>query len=190
MSSRRRGNSEITCTVARNHAIRHRSVEGHSDTRIVPHWLKAKENVGRLRSARRGRSTKCRRSPTMHRRLYSMPTVRTSTEFMNQFPMKARLQLLEQISLLQCELNDERFSVLRLYRRDAAIYELSSAVNHAIACWLSKNHRPIGVLIERGRSFMHETPAGSPDAAAYYGLVENFFEAMQSALEVAPPERT
>ncbi|MHB9834694.1 hypothetical protein Q8F57_007645 [Paraburkholderia terrae] len=95
-------------------------------------------------------------------------------------------QLLQQIASLQLELNDERFLELRLYRRDTVIYELSSAVNHTIACWLSKNYRPVSILIERGRNFIRETPAGRPEAVAYYALAEEFFSAVQSALESIP----
>lgn len=95
-------------------------------------------------------------------------------------------QLLEQIASLQRRLNDKRFLELRLYRRDVAIYQLSSAVNHTIACWFSENHRPISTLINRGRTFMREIPAGRPEAAEYYGLAEEFFKVVLSALEVIP----
>jgi len=95
-------------------------------------------------------------------------------------------QLLEKIASLQRQLNDKRFLQLRLYRRDSRVYQLSSAVNHTIACWLSENYRPVAILIERGRSFMHEFPAGSPEAVGYYALAEEFFEVVLSALEVIP----
>jgi hypothetical protein len=95
-------------------------------------------------------------------------------------------QSLEKIASLQRQLNDKRFLELRLYRRDAAIYQLSSAVNHTIACWFSDNYRPISFLISRGRTFMREVPAGRPEAAEYYRLAEEFFKVMQSALEVIP----
>jgi hypothetical protein len=95
-------------------------------------------------------------------------------------------RLLEQIASLQRQLNDKRFLELRLYRRDAAIYQLSSAVNHTIACWFSENYRPISFLTDRGRSFMSEIPAGRPEAAEYYALAEEFFKVVLSALEVIP----
>lgn len=93
-------------------------------------------------------------------------------------------QLLERIALLQRQLNDERFLELRLYRRDAGIYELSSTVNHTISCWPSENYRPVGFLVERGRNIMCETPAAGPHAVTYYALAEEFFETALSALEV------
>ncbi|WP_115532284.1 hypothetical protein [Trinickia dinghuensis] len=93
-------------------------------------------------------------------------------------------RLLEQIASLQRQLNDKRFLELRLYRRDATIYQLSSAVNHTIACWFSENYRPITILIDRGRSFMHEFPARNPETAEYYTLAEEFFKVVLSALEV------
>ncbi|WGS53037.1 hypothetical protein LFL96_33235 [Paraburkholderia sp. D15] len=95
-------------------------------------------------------------------------------------------RLLEKIASLQRQLNDKHFLELRLYRRDAAIYQLSSAVNHTIACWFSENYRPISFLIDRGRDFMRETPAGKPETAQYYGLAEEFFAVVLSALEIIP----
>ncbi|WP_159086516.1 hypothetical protein [Burkholderia sp. LA-2-3-30-S1-D2] len=61
-------------------------------------------------------------------------------------------RLLEHIASLQRQLNDKRFLELRLYRRDATIYQLSSAVNHTIACWFSENYRPISFLIDLNRT--------------------------------------
>ncbi|MBN3777335.1 hypothetical protein G3O06_07150 [Burkholderia sp. Ac-20345] len=95
-------------------------------------------------------------------------------------------QFSEKIASLQRQLNDKRFIDLRLYRRDAPIYQLSSSVNHTIACWYSENYQPISVLIDRVRSFMRETPAARPEAAEYYSLAEEFFKVMISALEVTP----
>jgi hypothetical protein len=95
-------------------------------------------------------------------------------------------QLVQKIASLQRELNDERFTELRLYRRDTAIYELSSAVNHTLACWLSENYRPIDILVERGRNFIRETPTEDPIALMYYTFAEEFFETVQAALEMIP----
>ncbi|MBW0445149.1 hypothetical protein EN871_04335 [bacterium M00.F.Ca.ET.228.01.1.1] len=88
---------------------------------------------------------------------------------------------------MQRELNDERFVGLCLYRRDAAISELSSAVNHTAACLFSENYRPISILIERGRDFLRETPALKSEAFTYYVLAEEFFEVVQSTLEIIAP---
>ncbi|MFA8393909.1 hypothetical protein [Burkholderia ubonensis] len=91
-------------------------------------------------------------------------------------------RLREEIASLQRQLNDKRFFELRLYRRDATIYQLSSAVNHTIACWFSENYRPISILVDRGRSFMREFPAGRLEVAEYYSVAEEFFKALDQAL--------
>lgn len=75
---------------------------------------------------------------------------------------------------------------LRLYRRDTAIYELSSAINQTLACRLSENFRPIDILVERGRDFICETSTENPIALMHYTLAEEFFEPVQAALEMIP----
>lgn len=100
---------------------------------------------------------------------------------MNQFEA-----LSVQIEAMQRQLNDERFVALRIYRRDAYIYQLSSTVNHSIACWLSENHAPLRRFIDRGRSFMREAPLdpGRSDWAPYYELANAYFDTMEMALNV------
>ncbi|WP_423382398.1 hypothetical protein [Burkholderia sp. LMG 32019] len=100
---------------------------------------------------------------------------------MNQFE-----ELSGRIKAMQRQLNSERFLELRIYRRDAYIYQLSSTVNHSIACWLSENHVPQRILIDRGRRFMAAVPPGpdKPGWEAYYDLVKTYFDTMEEALNV------
>ncbi|WP_175965351.1 hypothetical protein [Burkholderia sp. BCC0322] len=95
-------------------------------------------------------------------------------------------ELSGRIKAMQRQLNSERFLELRIYRRDAYIYQLSSTVNHSIACWLSENHVPLRTLIDRGRRFMKEVPAGpgKPGWEMYYDLVNAYFDTMEEALNV------
>ncbi|RXV68627.1 hypothetical protein D1006_26140 [Burkholderia stabilis] len=95
-------------------------------------------------------------------------------------------ELSEQIEAMQRELNNERFLELRIYRRDAYIYQLSSTVNHSIACWLSENHVPLRTLIDRGRNFMQEAPEGPSRYGwgAYYDLARTYFDTMEAALNI------
>ncbi|KVA72602.1 MULTISPECIES: hypothetical protein [Burkholderia] len=87
---------------------------------------------------------------------------------------------LERMSSVIRKLNDRAFLPLRLYRRDARMYPLSSSVNHIVGCWLSENPDPIWILAGRCRQFMEDTPASDPGALAYYAAVNELIDALDS----------
>ncbi|PCE33732.1 hypothetical protein BZL54_03150 [Burkholderia ubonensis subsp. mesacidophila] len=86
----------------------------------------------------------------------------------------------ERMNAVIRKLNDREFLPLRLYRRDARMYPLSSSVNHIIGCWLSENSEPIRLLIGRCRQFMEDTPTSEPGARAYYAAVNELIDALDS----------
>jgi hypothetical protein len=62
------------------------------------------------------------------------------------------------------------------YRRNVAVYELVSYVNHTIACFTSENFYPIQIFIERARIYMKENPDENTE---YYSKVESYFKDLE-----------
>nr|CBJ54423.1 conserved protein of unknown function [Ralstonia solanacearum CFBP2957] len=90
--------------------------------------------------------------------------------------------MVQKVTAMGQDANKADFTAARIYRRDAAIYQLSSTVNHIVGCWLSENFQPISLLVPRGRKHMQELATRSPQGQAYYAFVEQYFDAVEAAL--------
>ena len=90
--------------------------------------------------------------------------------------------LVQKVTAMGRDANKADFTAARIYRRDAAIYQLSSTVNHIVGCWLSENFEPVPLLIARGRQHMQEFATPHPQGQTYYAFVERYFDAMEAAL--------
>lgn len=70
----------------------------------------------------------------------------------------------------------------RGFRRNVTVYSLVCYVNNIIGCYLGHNVEPIPLFIRRGKEHMLQYPP-SEDLRPYYGLVSEYFEAMERHLQ-------
>ena len=70
----------------------------------------------------------------------------------------------------------------RGFRRNVTVYSLVCYVNNIIVCYLGHNTEPIFLFIQRGREHMFQNPP-SDELRPYYGLVSEYFEAMERHLQ-------
>lgn len=70
----------------------------------------------------------------------------------------------------------------RGFRRNVTVYSLVCYVNNIIGCYLGHNADPILLFILRGREHMLQNPP-SEELRPYYGLVSEYFEAMERHLQ-------
>jgi len=64
----------------------------------------------------------------------------------------------------------------KAFRRNVAVYELVSYVNHIVACYVCGNYHPIDLFIERAREYIEKNPVKDRD---YYNKVESYFKDME-----------
>jgi len=55
-------------------------------------------------------------------------------------------------------LNHEDSLPTSAFRRNVAVYELVSYVNHIVACYVCGNFHPITIFIERARDYIEKNP--------------------------------
>ena len=64
----------------------------------------------------------------------------------------------------------------KAFRRNAQVYELTTYVNHVIACYLSEYFDPIKIMIDRARIHMKENPSKDIE---YCSKIESYFKDLE-----------
>jgi len=68
------------------------------------------------------------------------------------------------------------------FRRNSIIYELVCYINNIIACYVSKNEKPIPIFIERAKVYVNES-SEKEELSNYLNKVKEYLEVMESHLQ-------
>ena len=77
------------------------------------------------------------------------------------------------------KLNSEEIIDGTYYRRNKAVYELVSYINHIVACYYSKNYHSMATFLCRAKKFISKYD-GYPIETSYRNILKDYLELIES----------